>query len=1328
MRDFGRRPLPPGRQPTTTARQRAHDTRARATDRIMLRLHSPISLSEFRRQRLLARVRAAVADVSQIVASDVFLVATRAPLRDGTAARLEQLLGANIRDPSVSGGAAVLFVVPRLGTISSWSSKATNIAENCGLDEVRRIERGTYYVVSSGSALTAAQQQAVAAALHDRMTESVLGSLDEANALFAESAPRKLGSIDVLGGGRTALVSANRELGLALADDEIDYLVAAFTSLKRNPTDVELMMFAQANSEHCRHKIFNATFFVDGEQREKSLFSMIRNTHAVSPAGVLSAYRDNASVIEGSIANRFFADGEDGVYRPHREPSHILMKVETHNHPTGISPWPGAATGSGGEIRDEGATGRGSRPKAGLTGFTVSNLRIPGAVQPWEGDFATPSRMANALEIMLEGPIGGAAFNNEFGRPNLTGYFRTYCEQVPGEDFVRGYHKPIMIAGGVGNIRPDHIEKIVAPPGAPVIVLGGPAMLIGLGGSAASSMALGASTEDLDFASVQRANPEIQRRCQEVIDRCWALGDKNPILAIHDVGAGGLSNALPELMHDADRGGKFELREVPNDEPGMSPLEIWCNEAQERYAMTIKPEALELFWAIAERERAPFAVVGTVDENEHLFLGDSLLGETPIDLPMSVLFGKPPKMVRKAEHVARVGEAFDTSKITLSEAVERVLRLPTVADKTFLISIGDRSVTGLVARDQMVGPWQVPVADVAVTLADYDGIAGEAMAMGERTPLAILSGPASGRMAIGEAITNIAAARIEDISKIRLSANWMAAANRRGEDAVLFDTVHAVGMELCPALGIAIPVGKDSMSMQTVWREGAKDEAVVSPVSLIVSAFAPVYDARNTLTPALRTDHGNTKLVFIDLGFGLDRLGGSALAQVYRAIGVVPPDVDDAGMLRSYFGAIQTLASRGQLLAYHDRSDGGLFVTLCEMAFAGRCGVSVDIAALGEDTIAALFSEELGGVLQIRASDCDVVMQALAEYGLADCSHVLGDVIAADAVTIRRGATTLYDTTRTTLHRVWSETTWRMQMLRDNPACAQQEYDRILDSADPGISPKLTFEPREDVAAPLIKLGVRPRVAILREQGVNGQMEMAAAFTRAGFEAVDVHMSDVLSGRITLGEFAGLAACGGFSYGDVLGAGLGWAKSILFTERGRDEFSRFFERPDTFALGVCNGCQMFAGLREIVPGARVWPRFVRNQSEQFEARVVTLEVLESPSIFFRGMAGSRIPVASAHGEGRAELNAVDAAAAMASGLVTVRYVDNTGAPTECYPLNPNGSPHGIAGMTNADGRITMLMPHPERVFRTVQNSWHPDAWGEDGPWMRMFRNARLAVG
>jgi phosphoribosylformylglycinamidine synthase len=1238
----------------------------------------------------------------------------------------------------------LLLVVPRPGTISPWSTKATDIAQHCGLEAVKRLERGVAFHVDA-PALDEVALATAAALLHDRMTETVLFHFADAERLFAHTEPRPLARVDLLAGGRDALLAANGQLGLALSADEIEYLLESFCALGRNPTDVELMMFAQANSEHCRHKIFNASWVIDGEPQASSLFGMIRHSTEASPAGVLTAYEDNAAVIEGWAGRRFLPEPGTGLYRAIGEPVHILMKVETHNHPTAIAPDPGAATGAGGEIRDEGATGRGAKPKAGLCGFSVSNLRIPGFEQPWEAgqDWGTPGRMDSALDIMLEGPIGAAAFNNEFGRPNLAGWFRTYEQRVPvaaGGTELRGYHKPIMLAGGLGNIRSEHVEKTAFPAGTALIVLGGPAMLIGLGGGAASSMASGTSAEDLDFASVQRANPEMQRRCQEVIDRCCARGDDNPILFIHDVGAGGLSNALPELVQDGAEGGSggatFELRRVPNADPGMSPMEIWCNEAQERYVLAVDRARLDDFAAICARERCPFAVVGEAASAARLRLTDEHFGEAPIDVPMQLLFGKPPKMTRDVTRLVAPSEPFDLAHIDLAEAVRRVLRLPTVACKTFLISIGDRTVGGLVARDQMVGPWQVPVADCAVTLTDYDGLTGEAMAIGERTPLALLDAPAAGRVAVAEAVLNIAAAPIPRLGAIKLSANWMAAAGHAGEDARLYDTVCTVGLELCPALGIAIPVGKDSMSMKTVWQgDDGAEHSMAAPLSLIISAFAPVTDASRSLTPQLRAVPDatlqETELVLVDLGRGQDRLGGSCLAQAYQSIGSAPPDLDDPGLLRGLFDAVQQLNAEGRLLAYHDRSDGGLLVTLAEMAFAGRCGVEVDLARLpgggpSRHAVAALFSEELGALLQVRRADREAVLACLAEHGLADCAAVIGRPTTAQRVVLEDDGETLIDQSRAELQRLWSETSWQMQRLRDNPDCADEEHARI-DADDPGLQAALTFVPANDVAAPYIQSGVRPQLAVLREQGVNGQMEMAAAFHRAGFDCIDVHMSDIVEGRRDLADFKGLAACGGFSYGDVLGAGEGWAKTILFNPSAREQFQAFFAREDTFALGVCNGCQMLANLRDLIPGAGHWPHFVRNRSEQFEARLALVEVLDTPSVVLTGMAGSRLPIAVAHGEGRAEFRDTDHLAA-AAPYTAVRYVENTGEPAERYPANPNGSPGGITGLTTEDGRVTILMPHPERVFRSVQHSWHPAGWSEDGAWMRLFRNARVWVG
>jgi len=1293
----------------------------------MLGLRGAPALSDFRLQKLSQRLTSALGRDLNLYAELMHFAELEQSLGDDERRVLDRLLRYGPKLPAHDPQGTLVLVVPRPGTISPWSSKATDIAHNCGLGQVRRLERGVAYYLETDSPLSDHQLSLAAALLHDRMTQIALFDLADAACLFHHADPRPFSSVDVVVGGRAALIEANGQLGLALSEDEIDYLVESFQALGRNPTDVELMMFAQANSEHCRHKIFNADWIIDGERRDRSLFSMIRNTTECSPDGVLSAYHDNSAVIRGHSGRRFMPAPGDPVYGEHDEDIHILMKVETHNHPTAISPDPGAATGSGGEIRDEAATGRGSRTKAGLTGFSVSNLRIPGHQQPWEQDFGKPGRIVSALEIMLEGPIGAARFNNEFGRPNLAGYFRTFELRAPGPegDELRGYHKPIMLAGGMGNIRAEHIDKLPMPPGSPLVVLGGPAMLIGLGGGAASSMASGSSAEDLDFASVQRANPEMQRRCQEVIDRCRDRGEANPILSVHDVGAGGLSNALPELVHDAARGGNFELRTIPNDDPGMAPMEIWCNESQERYVLALDAGKLKEFKAICERERCPYAVVGEATDDERLLLGDAHFQNNPIDMPMPLLFGKPPRMLREVAHAPYHRPELALEGIELREAALRLLQLPTVANKTFLITIGDRTITGQVARDQMVGPWQVPVADCAVTLCDFSGSAGEAMAMGERTPLALIGGPASGRMAVGEAITNIAAARIGKIGDIKLSANWMAAAGHPGEDAKLYSTVQAVGMELCPKLGISIPVGKDSMSMKTVWQQDGESREMTAPLSLIVSAFAPVSDAGATLTPQLRSDRGDSDLIYIDLGKGHNRLGGSCLAQVYSQVGYRAPDLDDPKLVKRFFAVIQELAADGLIMAYHDRSDGGLFVTLCEMAFAGRTGLRIALDGLGAGDAEILFNEELGAVIQVHHTDTDDVLKALHDAGLGQYSYTFGTLSDDDALTFTRHGEVELSMGRAELQRAWSETTEQMQALRDNPECAREEYERI-DAADPGCNVQLSFDPEDDIAAPLIQSGARPPMAILREQGVNGQIEMAAAFHRAGFECVDVHMTDILAGRVTLDRFKGLVACGGFSYGDVLGAGEGWAKSILFHGRAREQFAAFFERSDSFALGVCNGCQMLSNLHELIPGSDHWPHFVRNRSEQFEARFSLVEVLDSPSILLAGMAGSRLPIAVAHGEGRAELRDEQSLEVLSS-LATLRFIENTGNPAEKYPANPNGSPGGVTGLTTEDGRVTIMMPHPERVFRTLQHSWHPDEWGEDGPWMRLFRNARRWV-
>ncbi|MFQ3263657.1 MAG: phosphoribosylformylglycinamidine synthase [Polaribacter sp.] len=1293
----------------------------------MMILSGAPSLSAFRREKLLTKLRESDASIQSVCAEYVHFAEINKPLTPAETTTLQALLTYGPSEQEVDTGGQLILVAPRPGTISPWSSKATDIAHNCGLKTVVRLERGTAYYIEASAPLSQQQLSLVGELLSDRMVESVFEELSQASALFSHDLPTPLSLVDVVSGGQTALKTANVSLGLALADDEIDYLVANFIDLQRNPSDAELMMFAQANSEHCRHKIFNASWTVDGVDQQHSLFDMIRNTNSVNGDNVLSAYSDNAAVVVGTSGGRFYPDPVTRNYGYSQEPVHLLMKVETHNHPTAIAPYAGAGTGSGGEIRDEGAVGRGSKPKVGLVGFTVSNLQIPGFVQPWEQDYGKPDRIVSALDIMVEGPVGGAAFNNEFGRPNICGYFRTFEVDFAGER--RGYHKPIMIAGGYGNIREDHVDKPEFEPGAQLIVLGGPAMLIGLGGGAASSMTTGTSSADLDFASVQRQNPEIERRCQEVIDSCWQLGDVNPIAFIHDVGAGGLSNALPELVKDGGTGGRFDLRSVPNAEPGMSPVEIWCNEAQERYVLAVMPDDLERFTAICERERCPYAVVGEATEQKNITVVDEHFGNNPVDLPMSVLFGKTPKMHRHATRQEMQYDEFSTQGIDLTEAVFRVLRHPTVASKGFLITIGDRSVGGMVARDQMVGPWQVPVADCAVTTVTYDSNAGEAMAMGERTPLALVNGPASGRMAIGEALTNISAARIGSIKDVKLSANWMCAAGSPGEDEKLYRTVEAVGMDLCPKLGITIPVGKDSMSMRTAWQSDGQDKSVTSPLSLIITAFSPVLDVRKTLTPQLRTDCGDTALLLIDVNKGAERLGGSILAQVYSEFGCSIPDVDDSNALLGFFNAMQSSIEDDDILAYHDRSDGGLLATLAEMSFAGHVGITVDInrGIHGSKSTAfsALFNEELGAVIQVRADRVSAMVKRFSHAGVNIVE--LGGLNSADTVDINYHGESIFHDSRANLQSAWSETSFQVASLRDNADCVRQEFER-LQVADQGLSANLTFDPSDDISAPYIATGVKPKVAIVREQGVNSHLEMGAAFDRAGFTAVDVHMSDLLAGRAVLSDYAGMVACGGFSYGDVLGAGEGWAKTVLFNNQLRDQFEGFFQREDTFSLGVCNGCQMLSNLKSLIPGADLWPRFVRNLSEQFEARFSLVRIEQSNSIMLSGMQGSVMPIAVSHGEGRVEFSSPNELAKLnRSNQVTLRFLENNLQVASLYPANPNGSPEGISGVTSADGRVTLMMPHPERVFRTVLNSWHPQDWGEDSGWMRIFRNARQFV-
>ncbi|WP_107997334.1 phosphoribosylformylglycinamidine synthase [Neisseria cinerea] len=1316
---------------------------------VVLPLRGVTALSDFRVEKLLQKAAALGLPEVKLSSEFWYFVGSEKALDAATVEKLQALLAAQSveQTPEAREGLHLFLVTPRLGTISPWASKATNIAENCGLEGIERIERGM--AVWLEGRLNDEQKQQWAALLHDRMTESVLPDFQTASKLFHHLESETFSTVDVLGGGKEALVKANTEMGLALSADEIDYLVENYQALQRNPSDVELMMFAQANSEHCRHKIFNADFILNGEKQPKSLFGMIRDTHNAHPEGTVVAYKDNSSVIEGAKVERFYPNAaENQGYRFHEEDTHIIMKVETHNHPTAIAPFAGAATGAGGEIRDEGATGKGSRPKAGLTGFTVSNLNIPGLEQPWEQAYGKPGHIASPLDIMIEGPIGGAAFNNEFGRPNLLGYFRTFEEKFDGQ--VRGYHKPIMIAGGLGSIQAQQTHKDEIPEGALLIQLGGPGMLIGLGGGAASSMDTGTNDASLDFNSVQRGNPEIERRAQEVIDRCWQLGDKNPIISIHDVGAGGLSNAFPELVNDAGRGAVFKLREVPLEEHGLNPLQIWCNESQERYVLSILEKDLDTFRAICERERCPFAVVGTATDDGHLKVRDDLFSNNPVDLPLNVLLGKPPKTTRTDKTVTPSEKPFNAGDIDITEAAYRVLRLPTVAAKNFLITIGDRSVGGMTHRDQMVGKYQTPVADCAVTMMGFNTYRGEAMSMGEKPTVALFDAPASGRMCIGEAITNIAAVNIGDIGNIKLSANWMAACGNEGEDEKLYRTVEAVS-KACQALDLSIPVGKDSLSMRTVWQDGEEKKSVVSPLSLIISAFAPVEDVRKTVTPELKNVEDSV-LLFVDLGFGKARMGGSAFGQVYNNMSGDAPDLDDTDRLKAFYSVIQQLVAEDKLLAYHDRGDGGLFATLVEMAFAGRCGISADIDCLMDKflpihhpdfqgdpaeslsdelynhaAIKILFNEELGAVIQIRQKDRDYVNAAFKAANLIDAVSWIGSPDFDNESISFFGYGYFLEQTRADLQRAWQETSHAIQRLRDNPACADSEFALIGDNDRSALFADVKFDVNEDIAAPFVNSGAKPKIAILREQGVNGQIEMAAAFTRAGFDAYDVHMSDLMAGRVHLADFKMLAACGGFSYGDVLGAGEGWAKSILFHPALRDQFAAFFTDPDTLTLGVCNGCQMVSNLAEIIPGTAGWPKFKRNLSEQFEARLSMVHVPKSASLILNEMQGSSLPVVVSHGEGRADF-ALHGGNISTDLGIALQYVDGQNQVTQTYPLNPNGSPQGIAGVTNADGRVTIMMPHPERVYRAAQMSWKPEDWTELSGWYRLFAGARKALG
>ena len=1275
----------------------------------MISFHSGIqALRKFKVNTLNERIKRLIPGLEIIGTEYIHFIETDKDLSQSNKKTLHKLLNyspeVNLEDSKYT-----ITVAPRIGTISPWSSKASEICKLCGLSVISRIERGINYHLNR--TINANELVTLLELVMDKMTESHLQSLSDSELLFNELMPNEFITIDILGLGKSAINMANNELGLALSQSEINYLFDSFTAIERNPRDIELMMFAQANSEHCRHKIFNADWTIDSEKQATSLFGMIKNTYKQNPEGLLSVYSDNSAVMNGYSSNYFEAN-EKGVYQSSVGEKAVLMKVETHNHPTAIAPDPGAATGSGGEIRDEGATGRGSKPKTGLCGFSVSNLKLPNSIQPWEIDYGKPSQIASALEIMIDGPIGAASFNNEFGRPNTCGYFRTYEQETKNGD-VRGYHKPIMLAGGIGNIKKNHVEKGLISDGDKIIVLGGPAMLIGLGGGAASSIGSGDQNENLDFASVQRANPEMQRRSQEVINACTNLGDKNPIVSIHDIGAGGLSNGIPELVNDSTKGAKLQLRSIPNDELKMSPLEIWCNESQERYVIAIKDESIALFDEICIKERAPYAVLGSATEDRHLLLEDSHFNNKPIDLEMSLLFGSSPKTHKDVESLANIEDAFNPINIELEDALNRLLNLPKIASKNFLITIADRSVTGLIARDQMIGPWQVPVADCAISLSDYLGYQGEAMSIGEKTPISLINAAAAARMSVGEALTNLMGAFIEDISHINLSANWMCASGHPGEDAKLFEAVKSIGMELCPQLGLTIPVGKDSMSMKSSWREGDKEKSVTAPLSLIISAFSRTPDARLQITPLL-TNNLNSELFLIDLGLGKNRMGGSSLAQVFNQIGNETPDLDDPALFAKFFSVINTLNKEGLVNAFHDRSDGGALVTLLEMAFASRCGLDIRTSKL----LYELFNEELGCVIQVSNHNREKVLNELEKAGLKEHTKSIAKINETDEIIIYQDDIEVFKDQRVNLQKVWSSTSYHISKLRDNPESALSEYSELSESSN-GLKISPTFDINENISTPYLNQGKKPKIAILREQGINGHIEMAAAFTKAGFEATDVHMSQILSGEVTLSRFKGLAACGGFSYGDVLGAGRGWANSILLNHKAKDEFSEYFLRNDSFTLGVCNGCQMISNLREIIPGTEDWPSFERNTSEQFEARFTGVRINNSKSLFFAGMQGSVMPIAIAHGEGKASFKSK-----LPENTISMQYVDHSGNASQIYPHNPNGSENAAAAICDDTGRVTIMMPHPERVFRAVQNSWHPNNWDERSPWMRMFDNAR----
>ncbi|WP_341765010.1 phosphoribosylformylglycinamidine synthase [Candidatus Providencia siddallii] len=1289
-------------------------------------LYGPKALSDFRINNLLSIFIKKNIHIKNIYTKYIYFIDLLSPLTSNEKNKLNELLKYDFNLKKQKIIEKLIIVVPRLGTISSWSSKATNIAYNCNLLKINRIERGIAYYIKATS-LSSSELNYIKIILHNKMTENIFTSFEEIKLMFKKHKPLPMKTINVINNGRVELENINKKIRLGYSEDEITYLLNVFLKLQRNPTDVELYSFAQINSEHCRHKIFNANWIINKKKQTKSLFDMIKNTFKNTPDHVLSAYKDNAAIIKGYLVDRFFPK-QNKSYCYHKINTHTVIKVETHNHPTAIAPWQGAATGSGGEIRDEGSTGRGAKPKVGFVGFSVSNLHIPDFKQPWEEFFGKPKHIASALDILINGSLGSATFNNEFGRPTLLGYFRTYEENVNiyNKKELKGYHKPIMLAGGIGNICHKHIKKEKIPIGTKIIVIGGSSMNIGVGGGTASSSISSELNKDLDFKSVQRENAEMERRCQEVINKCWQLNENNPILFIHDVGAGGLSNAIFELVNESGYGGYFELRKIPNDEPQMTPLELWCNESQERYILAIKQKQLTLFESICLRERTPFSIIGKIIKQPNFILNDSYFKNKPINLPVKTFLNNTPKTLKNVKTFNKNLQKLNKTIINLEDAIKRILRFPAVAEKTFLITIGDRSITGMVSRDQMVGPWQIPISNCAVTTTSFNDYYGESISIGEKAPISLINFSSSANMAVGEALTNLSCSYVKDLKHIKLSANWMVATNHKGEDAGLYEAVKSI-TTLCSKLNLAIIVGKDSLSMKTCWKKNNKKNIMTSPLSVVISAFGRVEDVRLTVTPELTKNYNNI-LLLIDLGKNNNALGGTALAQVYRQLGDRSADIRDVNLLINFFKVIQKLIFKQKILAYHDRSDGGLFVTLIEMAFAGHCGVNININSLNDDILSVLFNEELGVVIQIRNEDKKYVEKCIFNAGLSNYTHYLGTATYNDEIIINKNNKIIYKNSRTILRKWWGETTWQIQRIRDNCICADQEYKSKQDKHDPGLNVHLLFNIEENIAAPFILSKIRPKVAILREQGINSHTEMAAAFYNAGFDAVDVHMTDLLNDNILLDDFKVLVACGGFSYGDTLGAGNGWAKTILLNNKVRDKFSSYFNKSDTLSLGVCNGCQMMSNLRELIPGTNYWPYFTRNKSERFEARFSLVEIQKSPSIFLKDMEGSRIPIVVSHAEGRVDIHSIEQLQQLEfHNLVTMRFVNNYGKITEQYPANPNGSVNGITSVTSIDGRSTIMMPHPERVFRTINNSWHPKNWGEHSPWMRIFHNARKQI-